>query len=716
MTYPGNPELSAQAQERVMSAFRQVVGKIQDGLSNEALIGLEFVLRLDPTFAPGVALQEQLISGQSDIDLSRIISQIGTPDTDAVNLLLIEAVEEFNQHRYLEAREKVEKVLIDLPGHTEARNLCAQIDDALKVETQVGQFLAQAKEALADNRPQDAANFVLMAQTLDPHHSGIEATLTEIHNANGTTQGVSSLGASPLQQPPEPPSIPVPGTPPEQSQGTLSEGGDFSTALVEEPAAASWDVAGAFEEPSSAPSVPPEPQPEAEGFDFGGDVADLFDASSDESGTPLWEAPDPKNTEQDDTSNQVAELITKGTSALDGGDPQEALHLLSKILLLDPDNLEAEGLIDRARTAIDTQEQQLQSSLSEAESAWSTGDSARARTLVEEVLFVSPNNEDALTLKARFNTESVEPSAFPPQEDSFPPEEGDDLPLKTPAADTAGFDDFDSAIDSLDSGSSFASPSSPPARRPARQIPWRWIILGAGALIVILIGMWMGSKFLPQGDEDIDTAQAVSERIQSAKTLFDQGKGEEALDLLKSFEAEGIDKQRIDKHIARIEAALTPPTPTPIPESVEQAHSLMDEGQWLDAYMVVDQGLVHHPGDPGLLELKNQILSIESDVSVLFGTLANKDFQAGVSLAEELTTRYPDQAGFGLVLDRCLFNAALTHLRAYNPTIARGLLVRLQERHPDDRDVARILDFISSYTNRPVDMQLEIFVGSLDFR
>ena len=58
MAYPGNPELSPQAQDRVMTAFRQVVGKLQEGSREEALIGLEFVLRLDPAYAPGVGTPE----------------------------------------------------------------------------------------------------------------------------------------------------------------------------------------------------------------------------------------------------------------------------------------------------------------------------------------------------------------------------------------------------------------------------------------------------------------------------------------------------------------------------------------------------------------------------------------------------------------------------------------------------------------------------------
>ena len=66
MAYPGNPELSPQAQERVITAFRQVVTKLQEGKREEALIGLEFVLRLDPTFAPSLNLHQQLSSGATE--------------------------------------------------------------------------------------------------------------------------------------------------------------------------------------------------------------------------------------------------------------------------------------------------------------------------------------------------------------------------------------------------------------------------------------------------------------------------------------------------------------------------------------------------------------------------------------------------------------------------------------------------------------------------
>ena len=76
MAYPGNPELSPQAQDRVMTAFKQVMGKLQEGNREEALIGLEFVLRLDPSYAPAQNLHQQLSAGDGEIDLNDVVTHL----------------------------------------------------------------------------------------------------------------------------------------------------------------------------------------------------------------------------------------------------------------------------------------------------------------------------------------------------------------------------------------------------------------------------------------------------------------------------------------------------------------------------------------------------------------------------------------------------------------------------------------------------------------
>ena len=107
MAYPGNPELSPQAQDRVMTAFKQVVSKLQQGNREEAVIGLEFVLRLDPAYAPAKNLREQLASGAAEIDLNDVLAQLQAPTTEAINILLVEAVELYDERDFDGARKKV---------------------------------------------------------------------------------------------------------------------------------------------------------------------------------------------------------------------------------------------------------------------------------------------------------------------------------------------------------------------------------------------------------------------------------------------------------------------------------------------------------------------------------------------------------------------------------------------------------------------------------
>ena len=60
--------------------------------------------------------------------------------------------------------------------------------------------------------------------------------------------------------------------------------------------------------------------------------------------------------------------------------------------------------------------------------------------------------------------------------------------------------------------------------------------------------------------------------------------------------------------------------------------------------------------------------------------------------------------------------AALAELRTFNLTGAEGFLMRTKRINADDEEVDRILDFISEYKARPVDMRLEIFIKNLKTR
>ncbi len=707
MVYPGNPELSGQAQERVMTAFRQVVAKLQDSRREEAMIGLEFVLRLDPSFAPAKNLQQQLASGAAEVDLSEIIAQLQAPTTDAINNLLVEAVEQFNQRQFLEAKDMVERVLSDLPGHPEARQLLAQIQDCLKVEGQVGQFLAQAREALDLGDPQEAANFVLMAQALDPHHPGISPMLEAIHSAGGST---ASLG------------------PLEGGRGAEDDDISISFATVDdrEPGFAADLAAAAAAPPLSdvaSPARPPtqathddhfgagdltfDEQPEGDAM---GDLSDLFEveAPAPQPTTPAQPQVPDQTTEE---GGRIEQLLATGSAAFDKGDYQGAIDAWSRIYLIDPAHDEATQRIEEARRRKEEIDRRVEHMLYDAQEAAVAGDSTKARRLVDEVLALQPNHIEAIELRdslagvgegavGALDLEAGPPSSMPDLEDDL---FQDDLPAahELVAAQAARAD--------------HESGASATATPVGRGLTLRAMVFGLVGLVVLALGVWFGSRLL-SSDTAVDQTETLNRALVQAEELFKQGHVEEAIELLQEFPATGLDQSRVARRLARYQQALAPPTPTPVPQALVDAQAALEEGRWLASYRAVIEGLKRSPQDSGLLEIRAKVLEHEPRLATLYNLLQSDDPRAAVNIARDLARDYPESPEVGAELDRVLFNAALAELRGYNLTGGEGLLRELARRHPDDAEVTRTLELIEKYKSRPVDPLMETYIASVGSR
>jgi len=751
MVYPGNMELSSEAQERVMTAFRQVVTKLQDGQREEAMIGLEFALRLDPSFAPAVNLQRQLASGAAEIDLSEIIGQLHAPTTDMINELLVEAVDDFNQRNFLDAKEKVERVLLELPGHQEARQLLVQVQDALKVETQVGQFLAQAREALDHGDPQEAANFVMMAQALDPHHRGISATLREIHSSSGSAPHATAPPMPPpadglevsfdavdddlLQlrpdepdpgsAPPPLPTVPVrPVAPRPGPRERPAAGASASPLFDDEPVAATdlFDPAATgfdLGDVEPAPGYDDAWDAESLGdFSFGSetkaptpegdDISDLFageGAEWSQDAASVAEAP-----ADSDDSERIRQLLAQGAVAFDRGDDQGAIDIWSRIYLLDPGHEEANRRIETARRRKEEVDRKVEHILYEAQDAALADDVPKALELIDQILELSPGHLEAVQL--RESLASAAPSA--PAAGPAP-----DLLKVPPAFDEDLFGDLDTE-GPAPSAPPTAAPTAPSAPAPRRRaLPLIPAILGVGALVVILLGVYFGGKILGGRTGDEATAQ-LNRSLAQGETLFAQGRVEEAVHLyqglLESFPVSDLDRQRIERRLGQFQQALSPPTPTPAVESLAAAEGLLAQGRLLSAYGRVQQGIQSQPQDPQLLALRDRILRQQPLIGPLYAAAQRGDFQTAVAVADELLAREPDFAEVATERARYLFNAAVVELRTYNLTGAEVYLSRLNRLRPADEEAARVLRFTEKYKTRPADLQLNTFIKSLTFR
>jgi tetratricopeptide (TPR) repeat protein len=744
MAYPGNPELSAQAQERVRTAFRQVVAKLQDGQREEAMIGLEFVLRLDPTFRPALNLQQQLASGASEIDLSGIISDLQAPTTDNINLLLIEAVEAFEARDFQAARHKVDTILKDLPGHKDARHLLAQIEDALKVETQVEQFLGQAQEALADGDPQEAANFVMMAQALDPHHGGISEALATIRAAGGLAAAQPTPTHEAAPAPTDSDAVPTFGGPDDgdiqfntihDSAPSFEEPAarpDFGTGEFEAPSADDFPAFGDTAHPFGGDDADGGPtwqgvEPVAAAPDddrlfeaTGGDVSDLFEAPGESEHPPPSVLGDHGREDLDE--DPIARLLRRGDDAFEAQVFTTAIHSWSRVLLLDPDHREARDRIAGARVSLGAQQRRVEELLRAAREAADASDHDGAIHLVTEALELDPTAAAAGALRDRLRPAAPTPPAataepasepsvpdvpsVPELEDDLFREEGlGDLPVEGLGGTRLG--DGVAELPSL--------PDLPPERWRLR-LPMRTLAIAAAGLVVVLVGAWLGLRMFSGGDGSDADATLVNDAIAQAKTLADEGQVEAAVELLRGLEADDLFRDRIEKQIERYEAQLAPPTPTPIPEAIGIAEQLVLEDRFLDAYATVTSALERHPRDGGLVALRDDIVSVEPRLTSLHTALVDNRYEAAVGLALEMEELHPEWPDVSTAVNRSLFNAALAQMRTYNLTAAESYLRQLEARTPDDPEVDRVLEFVERYKARSVDMQLRIFIRSLKER
>jgi len=723
MAYPGNPELSPQAQDRVMTAFKQVVGKLQQGNREEALIGLEFVLRLDPAYAPAKNLHQQLSSGAAEIDLNDVLSQLQAPTTDTINTLLVEAVEMYDERDFEGARAKVDQVLLDLPGHEEARFLLSQIEEATKGSSQVGQFLQQARDALAHGDSQEAANFVMMAQALDPHHSEIAETIALIEQGGEVSLEQAGFAEEEQKSPADPGEPEAVGFEPAVGSSDLFSDTEHDAPQIGMESAESFEEAASADDPAPGPpplhvsaapepaapepaAVDPEPPASTEAYYEETDVAEegLFETAS------TMSEPDPEEVEIDpsDTQAVIRDLLTKGGTAAAADDYATAIDAWSRILLIDHTHEEALDRIEHIRHAKEDIERRIEPMLADARSSHLSGDLEVATDFVRRALELSPNNVEATRLQ-----EAIQRGAHPDigelAGDSAMPELEDDLFT----------DEFEATAD-------FGEAASGPSQtlegewrtpvKPKRKLPWQWwTVIGAVGMVIVVAAMWFGGILKPAPEAE-PRVEVVNRVLIEAKEMYNQKRFEEAILHLEQNSADDLFQKRIDHALSEYRAAVATPVPTPIPEGLTACRELLEEGRWMAAYERVMSELRTYPNDPGLEAVRQQILEVEPVAADLYGTVRSGDHRAAIDLSKALLEKRPDDSEVVAAYDRFLFNAALAELRAFNLSNSETYLMELQQRHPEDDEIKRILEFVDTYKTRPVDMQLEIFVGSLSER
>ncbi len=285
MSYQGNPSLAQDVQERISNTFQQTLDLVTGERDQEALVGCEFILRMDPDFQPAKTLVARLKSEQRPVLLDdlKTLPAGGPPAanaeihdlTDLADLADLEDLDDLGSLDDLGDLESLGDlddaapaapaptapapvapvpaspaapvtgglgtVLSDLLANrnfqqilqiaeTQKQAIASDPAVAALVEkaqglaesgTYVQAFLKSARQARAEGRVEEAEAHLKKARSLDPEHPDIQDFVSSAP-LRGDISSVA-IGAPPPAAPSSPAAPPQPAAPPDDGLMALQE-------------------------------------------------------------------------------------------------------------------------------------------------------------------------------------------------------------------------------------------------------------------------------------------------------------------------------------------------------------------------------------------------------------------------------------------------------------------------------------------------------------
>lgn len=421
-------------------------------------------------------------------------------------------------------------------------------------------------------------------------------------------------------------------------------------------------------------------------------------------------------------------LISEGKELITQGKYQEAIDVLTRVFILDEENVEAQNLIDDAKTKLQQREQEANLILNEAISIYDSGDFEKAKEMFLKVTGIIPGHREALfylneieekksassfQLETPFQTESSQ------AQDNF-------------SFDTSGMEDLSSLVteEKEESSPAFKVETKPPEIEPpaltsqkkvlpkkkeGKEIPYTLIaiiviglaVVGAGFFFVPIIWKSMFSpkqvaQTIPRkppkekpkqaqsstGQESpkvpANSVRSVTEVLLEAKTAMQEKQYEKAINLFS--EAEKLGGQTIE-----------------IRTNIENAKVLLEQQKEEEA--------------------KVQRFVTDYEKAVKFFKMA--EYGEAVRICWRLI--YPkEQEQFALQMGKAdqirkiirngYFNWAVKDLKAGNVLVAKNNLKDLLDFDPKDSKARELFNFTTRYLNKPLDEDYQSYVQNLTYR
>lgn len=558
--YPGNPSLPREVRDKILSTFRHTLNLFKESKIDDCLIGCDFILKMDPRFTPARQLMEKARNPAADVDLAVLEGvvaetpirqeRVASAETDR---LLVRAAESLNARDFDAALAAAEGVLKVLPGNHNAMEILEKARQRKSAQPQFEVARQRALAALDGHRMSEARAALDKMRSLDSEHPAVALLERKLVAPAVSPQSEVGESTNPGFAPPRPEaSGNVPGNALDDlSLDSLSL--EESTAVVVPPTDFRQPTFGPLSTLSEGPSVPtsgddflggdsrippdlwssgPEEQPDsfsleaAAGSSYSAEPSSMFSSSAE----PVAEPESP--TQQ----QEIQALLSQGDDAARVGNRQQAIEIWSRIFLIDINNSDAVGRIEKARQEMAEGNRRIAEELKRGRERFEGGDFTGAREAFLEVLASDENDATARSYLDRIEQELARPSA------------GLDLSRKTPPGDILAEEMAEAAEPEAPEPASKAKPSAA-ASAPRRPFDKRFVMALGGALVLTIT---VGAYYLLRGGKGGTTATGGGPSLEHATMLFREGKLAETVAELRQIPAEHPDYARAQKLLASL--------------------------------------------------------------------------------------------------------------------------------------------------------------------
>ncbi len=79
--YPGNPSLPREVRDKILSTFRHTLNLFKESKIDDCLIGCDFILKMDPRFAPARQLLDKAKNPAAAVDVAALEAVVAETPT-----------------------------------------------------------------------------------------------------------------------------------------------------------------------------------------------------------------------------------------------------------------------------------------------------------------------------------------------------------------------------------------------------------------------------------------------------------------------------------------------------------------------------------------------------------------------------------------------------------------------------------------------------------